>query len=76
MRAGNSDRAATALNAAVNAQLDLVTPNVVALLNKEGGDVDAYNAQVDAYKSAFASETLTSVTLDKIMTEKYKAMLP
>lgn len=74
LRAGNSDRAATALNAAVKAQLDLVTPNVVALLNKEGGDVDAYNAQVDAYKSAFASETSTSVTLDKIMTEKYKAM--
>ena len=74
LRAGNSDRAATALNAAVKAQLDLVTPNVVALLNKEGGDVDAYNDQVDAYKTAFASETSTSVTLDKIMTEKYKAM--
>ena len=41
---------------------------------KQGGDVDAYNDQVDAYKSAFASETSTSVTLDKIMTEKYKAM--
>lgn len=74
MRSSNPGRAATALNAAINAQLDLVTPSVVALLTAEGGDVPAYNAQVAAYKAMYASETSATVTMEKIMTEKYKAM--
>ncbi len=74
MRLGNSTRAATALNAAINAQLDLVTPSVVDLLTSSGGDVPAYNAQIAAYKAMYASETAATVTMEKIMTEKYKAM--
>ncbi|MCF2873300.1 MULTISPECIES: SusD/RagB family nutrient-binding outer membrane lipoprotein [unclassified Tenacibaculum] len=74
MRANNPGRAATALNAAINTQLDLVTPTVVSLITAEGGDIPAYNAQIDAYKTLHANETASTVTMEKIMTEKYKAM--
>lgn len=74
MRSNNTGRAAIALNAAVNTQLDLVTPSVIALLTAEGGDVPAYNAQIAAYKATYANETASTVTMEKIMTEKYKAM--
>ncbi len=56
LRAGNSARAATALNDAVEANLTKL------------GVPDA------AYLAAHASETAGSITLEKIMVEKYKAM--
>ncbi len=74
MRANNPGRAASALNAAIKAQLDLVTPSVIALLTAEGGDLVAYATEVSNYITTHASETAATVTLEKIMTEKYKAM--
>ncbi len=62
MRAGNA-AAAAALNAAVAAQLKKVM----------NFDEDA--AMVPAYVATYASETATTITMEKIMTEKYKAMI-
>ncbi len=63
MRAGNAAAAAAALNAAVAAQLKKVM----------NFDEDA--AMVPAYVATYASETATTITMEKIMTEKYKAMI-
>jgi hypothetical protein len=60
MRAGNADAAATALNAAVAAQL-----NQVISLDKAG---------IPTYIANHGAETASTVTMAKIMTEKYKAM--
>jgi len=60
MRAGNAAAAATALNAAVAAQL-----NQVITLDKAG---------IPTYIANHGSETASTVTMAKIMTEKYKAM--
>ena len=57
LRAGNRQRAADALNAAVKANIRKVT--------------GAANA---VYETANASETAATITLDKIMTQKYIAM--
>ena len=73
-RSGYKGRAATALNDAIAAQLDLVTPTVVGLITEEGGDLTAYQNSIAAYKTTYGNETAATVTIDKIMTEKYKAM--
>jgi len=63
MRAGNAAAAAAALNAAVAAQLKKVM------------NFEEDKALVPAYIATYASETATTVTMEKIMTEKYKAMI-
>lgn len=73
-RSGNKSRAATALNDAVKAQLDLVTPTVTNLITKEGGNIANYNSQITSYKNTYANETSSTISIEKIMTEKYKAM--
>ncbi len=74
LRSGDADRAATAHNAAIIAQLNLVTPSAIETLTANGGDVSAYQTKISAYITGFASETAGSITLEKIMTEKHKAM--
>lgn len=58
MRAGQAERAALAINDGVAASISKVAPGVDAT----------------AYIAAFGSEDMSSVTMEKIMTEKYKAM--
>ena len=51
-----------------------MTPTVVGLITEEGGDLTAYQNSIAAYKTTYGNETAATVTIDKIMTEKYKAM--
>ncbi|MBV6645039.1 MAG: SusD/RagB family nutrient-binding outer membrane lipoprotein [Cyclobacteriaceae bacterium] len=74
-RAGQLPRAATALNDAIQAQMDLVTPAAIETLTTEGGDVASYQQSITDYIAAFGSETDATITLAKIMTEKHKAMV-
>lgn len=73
-RSGDKARAATALNDAVKSQIALVTPTVVSLINEEGGDLTAYTTSISNYENMYANETASTITLEDIMTEKYKAM--
>lgn len=74
-RAGDTDRAATAMNAAIKAQLDLVTPTVLETLASEGGDVAAYQQSITDYITNYGSATGATISLEMIMTEKHKAMV-
>lgn len=60
-RLGNLPRAATAHNEAVKEQMELVVN-------------DAADPRIADYLDTYASETGATVTLEKIMTEKWKAM--
>lgn len=62
LRSGNTSRAATAHNAAITAQLNTVVSLASDVL------------RIPAYIAKYASETPTSISLAKIMTEKYKLM--
>ena len=85
LRATNPGRAATALNAAVAAQFDMVIGantyaytdayyNGVHNLGLSAATVKAViDSRVTAYK-AFNAATAANVTMEKIMTEKYIAM--
>lgn len=75
LRLGQKERAATAMNKAIKSQFNLVTPASKAYLNSINGDVSAYESKITDYINNYASETSTSITLEKIMTEKYKAMV-
>lgn len=78
-RANDLDRAATALNEAVASQLNLVVQAGVEHM-AQYFEIDVETAQsfldgeIDNYIAAYASETSTTITLEKIMVEKYKAM--
>jgi hypothetical protein len=62
-RSNDLPRAATAHNAAIASQMnDVVT-------------LTADKAKIPAYISTYASETAATITLEKIMTEKYKLMV-
>lgn len=75
LRSGTDNpRAAEALNDAIKAQMDLVTPASIDFLLSTEGDVDDYKTKINNYKANYASETATSVNIEKIMTEKHKAM--
>ncbi|MEW7279927.1 SusD/RagB family nutrient-binding outer membrane lipoprotein [Aquimarina sp. 2201CG1-2-11] len=74
LRSGDAERAATAHNAAIIAQLNLVTPSAIEFLTSSGGDVSTYQAKINTYIAAFADEDAGSITIEKIMTEKHKAM--
>lgn len=68
--------AATALNAAITAHVDLVTPAAIETLESESpGDVAGYETQIANYLSAYAAETSATVTLEKVMTQKHTAMV-
>ncbi len=64
---GATTAAANALNEAIAAQLDVVLPNDPDFLAE-------YISLVPAYLANFASETSGTITLETIMTEKWKAM--
>lgn len=65
---GATTVAATALNNAISAQLDLVVPT-------DPDYILEYDSLKDDYIANFASETDATITLEKIMTEKYKSMV-
>lgn len=60
-RLGNLPRAAAALNAAVKEQMELVVN-------------DKADPRIATYLATYASETDATITIEKIMTEKWKAM--
>lgn len=73
-RAGNLALAAQALNEAIVKQIDLVTPATVSYRTTNDGNVDEFNQMITDYKTQNANETAASITLEKIMTQKYVAM--
>ncbi|MFY0686602.1 MAG: SusD/RagB family nutrient-binding outer membrane lipoprotein [Cyclobacteriaceae bacterium] len=75
MRLGNADAAATALNAAISAHMNLITPAAIETITGDGGDVTAYTDQIATYLSTYAAETGATVTMEKIMTQKHTAMV-
>ena len=62
-RAGDKAKAAVAYNNAVDAALRKAIPNT-----------DGLETLIIAYKNKYASETPASVSMERIMTEKYKAL--
>lgn len=62
-RAGNLLRAASALNEAVEASIEKVVSNSAAL-----------NESIQKYISNYASETPSTISMERIMTEKYVAL--
>ena len=65
-RSGNLSRAATAHNAAITDQVNAV----LSLPASQASD----KAKIPAYLATYASETAGTITLQKIMTEKFKLM--
>lgn len=74
-RSGDLDRAATALNAGITSHMNLVTPAAIETLTTEGGDVAGYQQQITDYLNNNANETNATVTIEKIMTQKHRAMV-
>ena len=74
-RSNDKAGAATALNAAIEAHLDQVTPSYIATLTAAGSSVTAYQQKVTDYKANNANETSATITIEKIMSEKHKAMV-
>lgn len=72
-RSGDLAKAALSLNEAIIKQIDLVMPASRTYLT-ENGDVDAFDLMITNYKNANANETASSITLEKIMTQKYISM--
>jgi|GEM_PF-959938 len=66
LRAGDASRAATAHNAGIAAQINLM----LSLPASKASD----KAKVAPYLAIYASETAGTITLEKIMTEKHKLM--
>ncbi|MEP5341032.1 MAG: SusD/RagB family nutrient-binding outer membrane lipoprotein [Algibacter sp.] len=65
---GATTAAATALNNAITAHLDLVVPT-------DADYITEYTSLTGDYLTSFASETDATITLETIMVEKYKAMV-
>ncbi|MDN5200424.1 SusD/RagB family nutrient-binding outer membrane lipoprotein [Fulvivirgaceae bacterium BMA10] len=88
LRAGNSARAESAFEEAVQAHLDLVIPRLKSRLNSFKSrnladvaitsNVDAILAGIDTqiadYIANYGSASGATITLEEIMTQKYKAM--
>jgi hypothetical protein len=66
MRSGNTSRAATAHNTAITASMDMLRPTILVNGTPESDITD--------YLATFASETAGTISMAKIMEEKYKAM--
>lgn len=73
-RSGDAARAAAAYNAGIVASIDKVTPWYRSRLS--GDDLVQYQQKIDDYKQTYAQETATSLSLEKIMTQKYSALFP
>ncbi len=74
-RLGNMDAAARALNEAITAHMNLITPAAIETLSTEGGDVAAYTNQIATFLATYAAETAATVDIEKIMTQKHTAMV-
>ncbi len=66
MRSNDATRAATAHNAAIEASMNMLRATILVNGTPE--------ADITAYIEAYGSETNATITIEKIMTEKYKAM--
>ncbi len=73
-RAGDMPRAAAACNLGIVASIDKVSPWYTGQLS--GTDLTAYVQKINDYKQANAQQTAASITLEKIMVQKYIAMFP
>ncbi len=67
-------RAAAAHNAGIIASIDKVAPWYMSQVS--GDELAAYQQKIDDYKQNNAQETASSITLEKIMTQKYIAIFP
>jgi hypothetical protein len=73
-RKGDLPRAADAYNKGVVASIDKVSPWYTAQLS--GAALTQYVQKINDYKQNNAQETSVTITLAKIMTQKYIAMFP
>ncbi|MFN0213865.1 MAG: SusD/RagB family nutrient-binding outer membrane lipoprotein [Saprospiraceae bacterium] len=73
-RAGDLPRAAAAHNLGIEASIDKVSPWYIGTLG--GNDLTLYMQKITDYKMINAQETSASITLEKIMVQKYIAMFP
>lgn len=73
-RSGDLPRAAEACNKGVVASIDKVSPWYIGQLGSS--ELPMYLQKIDDYKLANAEETMSSISLEKIMTQKYTAMFP
>ena len=71
-RSGDLERAASALNEAIKKQIDLVTPAAYSHV-PQMPSID-YQSMIENYIETNANETASTVTIEKIMTQKYVAM--
>jgi len=71
-RLGDLERAASALNEAIKKQIDLVTPAAYSHV-AQIPSID-YQSMIENYIETNANETASTVTIEKIMTQKYVAM--
>ena len=74
LRKGDRARAADAYNRGIIASIDKVSGWYIGTVS--GTTLTQYLQKMDAYKLANAQETSSSITLSKIMTQKYIAMFP
>lgn len=73
-RKGDLPRAADAYNKGIIASIDKVSPWYTGQVT--GSALTQYIQKIDAYKQNNTQETSLSITLAKIMTQKYIAMFP
>lgn len=74
LRNGDNDRAATAHNAGIIASIDKVAPWYIKFLS--GNELADYQQRIEDFKAIYAMETSASISLEKVMTQKYVAMFP
>jgi len=73
-RAGDLPRAATACNEGIIASIDKVSSWYAGTVS--GSQLTQYMQKIDDYKLSNTQETAQTITLEKIMTQKYVAMFP
>lgn len=73
-RKGDLARAADAYNKGVVASIDKVSPWYTGQIG--GIELTQYSQKIDTYKQINAAETPLSISLSKIMTQKYIAIFP
>ncbi len=73
-RSGNVGREARAHNEGIIASIDKISFWYSSQLS--GNDLAQYHQKIDDYKQNYTQETAASISLEKIMTQKYTAMFP
>ena len=73
-RKGDLPRAADAYNKGIIASIDKVSPWYIGTVS--GATLTQYLQKIDTYKQTNAQETSVSISMSKIMTQKYIAMFP